>query len=1176
MAQLPDWSMAPDFTLPDTEGTDHTLYDYLDDGYSVVLDFSATWCGPCWNYHQGGTLEEIYNDYGPDGEDKVMVFMVEADPGTSLPCIYGPAGCSGGSIGDWTEGTSYPILNPEAPDAAAVNNAFQINYYPTLYGVAPNGDVLEIGQAGYNGWESWVAESFQMHNTTWETNEDDCTESFIDLHLEGGFGTVTYEWSNGATSQDLHNINPGDYFVTLTDDHDYEVVLGPIEIDNNNGGDLALVDMGHVECNGQDQGFIQIEVESQGNNFSFEWSHGETTQNVDDLFAGDYEVTATDNDTGCEFEMEFEIEEPDELEYSMELIQPECGMSELGSVEFDVDGGTWPLVYFYEDFDTRDEYQELEPGDYTVTIMDYNGCVIETEEFTIMAADAPLSDASAIGSFNCTMDSVFVSIDSSSTGTNITYAWFDPSMTYISGDSLVHVDSSGMYTLEVTNLDSECTTVSSVMVLEDFNEPEAMVNAVSELDCNNSVATLSSEGSSNDSTIVYLWTSPDGSIISDPTMEMIEVSSEGTYDLTVTNLVSGCQSVASLELTAAGLPDIELEGETEFCEGNSTTICVDHNADEEASWYVDNDLLQTSSCFTVQETVELELRLVNINTGCEFIELLDIMSSDLPDAMPMGETEFCEGSITTLCLEDDPDNAVSWRIDGQEISNAYCLLLDSAVELEIEVTNSVTGCSSTEYVQTFTNELPEVAIVGETEFCEGNFAMICVEESSDLNFSWRAENGMEISTEECVLIDTEGDYQLIATDPNTNCESDYYVTIDAAELPELTLSTPDLLDCNNSSVSLDVSIEGDYDAVMWFNESGDNLGMDLSLEVSNPGTYSVEVINDLGCVVTEYTVVEHNPEDLPSSDFSYTVSDYDFEFQNLSSDNVNEYLWDFGDGNTSTEENPNHSFDEPGYYTVILTVTNDCGSVSTTYEVLATTDMILTSIIRDISCNGQGDGAINVSVFGGLPPYNYSWDGASINEAGLEDLDAGTYIVDVMDSAGAVVSAEFTISEPDPIEVNANITHSPAGEDSGVIELEVIGGNGNYSYQWSNGSTDMNQYDLPRGEYTVLITDDKGCTHEQMFSITGTTSVFENEFIARFSVHPNPADHMVNVELELTESLNSKLNIYSFEGRLVHSERLQGAVTKSVIDIANWNAGVYLVEIQNSNKTTVKKLIIAD
>ena len=46
-AQLADGSVAPDFTVTDINGNSHRLYDYLNNGYTVIIDISATWCPPC-------------------------------------------------------------------------------------------------------------------------------------------------------------------------------------------------------------------------------------------------------------------------------------------------------------------------------------------------------------------------------------------------------------------------------------------------------------------------------------------------------------------------------------------------------------------------------------------------------------------------------------------------------------------------------------------------------------------------------------------------------------------------------------------------------------------------------------------------------------------------------------------------------------------------------------------------------------------------------------------------------------------------------------------------------------------------------------------------------------------------------------------------------------------------
>ena len=66
-AQLSDGSVAPNFTVTDINGNSHTLYDYLDNGYTVIMDMSATWCPPCWSYHTAGTLEDVWMNHGPAG-----------------------------------------------------------------------------------------------------------------------------------------------------------------------------------------------------------------------------------------------------------------------------------------------------------------------------------------------------------------------------------------------------------------------------------------------------------------------------------------------------------------------------------------------------------------------------------------------------------------------------------------------------------------------------------------------------------------------------------------------------------------------------------------------------------------------------------------------------------------------------------------------------------------------------------------------------------------------------------------------------------------------------------------------------------------------------------------------------------------------------------------------------
>ena len=68
-AQLPSGAVAPDFTATDINGQSWHLYDILASGKIVVLEISATWCPPCWAYHNSGAMQELYAAHGPAGDN---------------------------------------------------------------------------------------------------------------------------------------------------------------------------------------------------------------------------------------------------------------------------------------------------------------------------------------------------------------------------------------------------------------------------------------------------------------------------------------------------------------------------------------------------------------------------------------------------------------------------------------------------------------------------------------------------------------------------------------------------------------------------------------------------------------------------------------------------------------------------------------------------------------------------------------------------------------------------------------------------------------------------------------------------------------------------------------------------------------------------------------------------
>ena len=153
-AQFVNGSIMPNWTMKDINGKTWDLYQLLNEGKSVILDMSAVWCGPCWNYHNSHKLKTFYEQYGPNGsisKNKAMVFLLESDCNSNDACLTKSAGCNNSSNqGDWSKDTPYPILNPAKPECQKILDPYRIGGYPTVYMVCPNRKGYKLGQPDAN------------------------------------------------------------------------------------------------------------------------------------------------------------------------------------------------------------------------------------------------------------------------------------------------------------------------------------------------------------------------------------------------------------------------------------------------------------------------------------------------------------------------------------------------------------------------------------------------------------------------------------------------------------------------------------------------------------------------------------------------------------------------------------------------------------------------------------------------------------------------------------------------------------------------------------------------------------------------------------------------------------------------------------------------------------------
>lgn len=141
--QLQNGSTAPNFTLTDINGNQHELYDYLDQGKTVYLDFFACHCPYCWAYHNTNSLQDLYDEYGPStATDDVFVIAIELDANNGTNEFYG---ISGVTQGNWVAGTNYPQTNPEGADLTNIKSDFQAYSYPLIYAICPDRTITKIG-----------------------------------------------------------------------------------------------------------------------------------------------------------------------------------------------------------------------------------------------------------------------------------------------------------------------------------------------------------------------------------------------------------------------------------------------------------------------------------------------------------------------------------------------------------------------------------------------------------------------------------------------------------------------------------------------------------------------------------------------------------------------------------------------------------------------------------------------------------------------------------------------------------------------------------------------------------------------------------------------------------------------------------------------------------------------
>ncbi|MDI6833785.1 MAG: PKD domain-containing protein, partial [Bacteroidales bacterium] len=218
--------------------------------------------------------------------------------------------------------------------------------------------------------------------------------------------------------------------------------------------------------------------------------------------------------------------------------------------------------------------------------------------------------------------------------------------------------------------------------------------------------------------------------------------------------------------------------------------------------------------------------------------------------------------------------------------------------------------------------------------------------------------------------------------------------------------------------------------------------------------------------------------------FSFNTSCLNAEFYDstlINYGNVTYWNWNFGDGNTSNNQNPTHSFSAPGTYNVTLSSgTPQCQNLITFPVSVVDFDLSISKV--DATCYGYTDGQATAVINGGTAPFSYQWStGASTPT--ISNLSAGTYSLTVNDSNGCTHYANVNITEPSQLVISASSSQSTICYGDST-SLSVTGAN---TYVWSdNLGFDSIVVAVPTTSttYTVTGTNTIGCTATTTISIT--------------------------------------------------------------------------------------------
>jgi hypothetical protein len=373
-----------------------------------------------------------------------------------------------------------------------------------------------------------------------------------------------------------------------------------------------------------------------------------------------------------------------------------------------------------------------------------------------------------------------------------------------------------------------------------------------------------------------------------------------------------------------------------------------------------------------------------------------------------------------------------------------------------------------------------------------------------------------------------------------------------------------------------------------------------------PGTYSVFITDGDGCSVTEdffiqsanapvaaeVTVADISCAGQTDGSATFTMtggsSPYAFAWDNGETDSVATALVAGTTGVTITDANGCVTFAE-----------------ATITEPVALT--IVNTVDGQVTCDGDTDGEVSVTATGGTGTYTYDWDNGTSGQT-ISGLPANDYVVTVTDQNGCTTTGFATVEAAvsfDPIIAANALTTFP---NSGSILIEVANSPGNgapYTYTITllgvDGMAATTPYDtvavinqpdgftldeLCGGTYEVVVEDAAGCIQTDTVEvgvIAGredlkcdvATAISQTGLLRLFNVYPNPSTGMLQVEVELPQSDDVRLEVVNTQGQVIASRAATHVPNfAATFDLSDQAGGIYLLRVSTPQGSQTAKFFL--